>query len=227
MKTILPGVGISITVARPSYLYNGNPFTGKISLYWDGRRVRFSIKMQSYSCRNSHYKDKTASRLSYLVMGIPVSQKTVLRLKQDPGGLCKVSWCEILEFILNKKGLMYLMVIWKEDGKVSVDCMDRADSRFAPSQWETTLLCNDVSHWLGASLKSALMEWFLSIGRVKSDKIGAIWLHNAVVKFYNVFTQYDDFVVWRDWLIREMKAWFVLLFKIKHWNCLMWPWNCL
>ena len=32
----------------------------------------------------------------------------------------------------------------------------RTDSRFAPSQWETTLLCNDVSHWLGASLESAL-----------------------------------------------------------------------
>ena len=32
----------------------------------------------------------------------------------------------------------------------------RADSRFAPSQWETTLLCNDVSHWLGTNLESAL-----------------------------------------------------------------------
>ena len=32
----------------------------------------------------------------------------------------------------------------------------RADSRCAPSQWETPLLCNKVSHWLGASLKSAL-----------------------------------------------------------------------
>ena len=32
-----------------------------------------------------------------------------------------------------------------------------ADSRFAPSQWETALLCNDVSHWLGASLESARM----------------------------------------------------------------------
>ena len=32
----------------------------------------------------------------------------------------------------------------------------RADSRFAPSQWETALLCNDVSHWLGAILESAL-----------------------------------------------------------------------
>ena len=33
----------------------------------------------------------------------------------------------------------------------------RADFRFAPSQWETALLCNDVSDWLGASIKSALI----------------------------------------------------------------------
>ena len=32
----------------------------------------------------------------------------------------------------------------------------RADARFAPSQWETTLLCNHVSHWLDANLESAL-----------------------------------------------------------------------
>ena len=32
----------------------------------------------------------------------------------------------------------------------------RADSRFAPSQWETALLSNDVFHWLGANLESAL-----------------------------------------------------------------------
>ena len=35
----------------------------------------------------------------------------------------------------------------------------RDDSRFAPSQWETALLCNDVSLWLGASLESALSLW--------------------------------------------------------------------
>ena len=33
----------------------------------------------------------------------------------------------------------------------------RADSRFVPSQWETVLLCNNVSHWLGASLQAALL----------------------------------------------------------------------
>ena len=34
--------------------------------------------------------------------------------------------------------------------------MCRADSRFASSQWQTVLICNDVSHWLGTSLESAL-----------------------------------------------------------------------
>ena len=36
-----------------------------------------------------------------------------------------------------------------------------SDSRFAPSQWETALLCNDVSHWLGANLESALLPFMM------------------------------------------------------------------
>ena len=39
---------------------------------------------------------------------------------------------------------------------VSIWWRHHVDSRFAPSQWETTLLCNGVSHCLGASLESAL-----------------------------------------------------------------------
>ena len=35
--------------------------------------------------------------------------------------------------------------------------LGKAYSWFAPSQWETALLCNDVSHWLDASLESALL----------------------------------------------------------------------
>ena len=33
----------------------------------------------------------------------------------------------------------------------------RADSRFAPSQWEASLQNNAASHWLGANLESALV----------------------------------------------------------------------
>ena len=38
----------------------------------------------------------------------------------------------------------------------------RADSRFAPSQWETSLQSNAISHSLGANLESALetCTWF-------------------------------------------------------------------
>ena len=48
---------------------------------------------------------------------------------------------------------------WENSGSIasSHDSYYRADSRFAPSQWETALLCNDVSHWLGASLESSLL----------------------------------------------------------------------
>ena len=38
----------------------------------------------------------------------------------------------------------------------STDARSMADSWFRPSQCETALLCNDVSHWLGAILGSAL-----------------------------------------------------------------------
>ena len=35
----------------------------------------------------------------------------------------------------------------------------RADSRLAPSQWETSLQSNAVSHWLGTNLESALIYY--------------------------------------------------------------------
>ena len=49
----------------------------------------------------------------------------------------------------------------------------RADSRFAPSQWRMELLCDDVSHWLGAGLESALysytkIKWVkINVGELK------------------------------------------------------------
>ena len=33
--------------------------------------------------------------------------------------------------------------------------------RLAPSQWETALLCNAISHWLGANQESALSQQWL------------------------------------------------------------------
>ena len=58
-----------------------------------------------------------------------------------------------------------------------------ADSRFVPSQWETALLCNGVSHWLGENLESALVQRYQhplndycqtsNIRRIKSQNMNA------------------------------------------------------
>ena len=62
----------------------------------------------------------------------------------------------------------------------------RADFRFAPSQSETALLCNDVSDWLGASLESTLQRdsnmrllcflWCLSVQAIEQTiELPVIW----------------------------------------------------
>ena len=64
-------------------------------------------------------------------------------------GWCRIRW----------DSLAYRYTCWHAPLEKN-GILIRVDSRFAPSQWETVLLCNDVSHWLGASLESALlMEW--------------------------------------------------------------------
>ena len=59
---------------------------------------------------------------------------------------------------------------------------------FAPSQWETALLCNDVSHWLDASLESALKDrpdsqWEIySTGiSYKTDHVITVWHYIAFI----------------------------------------------
>ena len=49
----------------------------------------------------------------------------------------------------------------------------RADSRIAPSQWETPLQSNAVSHWLGAILESALDLLYMSTAHAKLNS--SIW----------------------------------------------------
>ena len=60
----------------------------------------------------------------------------------------------------------------------------RARSRLAPSQWETWLQCNAVSHWLGANLKSALGcdLWWTTDGECPN------------------YFQHDDVIKWKHFL---------------------------
>ena len=63
----------------------------------------------------------------------------------------------------------------------------RAHSRFAPNQFEVVLLCNNISHWLGASIESALKCISLK------DKISMFWLEfhwNLLQRVQLIISQY-------------------------------------
>ena len=75
-----------------------------------------------------------------------------------------------------KAKYIQLAVLRRHFPKAPVCEVYRADSRFAPSQWETALLCNDVSHWLGASLDSA------PVGALYSDKFDLYPIFLAATK---------------------------------------------
>ena len=72
----------------------------------------------------------------------------------------------------------------------------RADSRFAPSQWETSLQSNAVSHWLGANLDTMYVLTALLLDCL----VWTILSLKSYSKFYDVingrhFTRYCPFVL--------------------------------
>ena len=86
----------------------------------------------------------------------------------------------------------------------------RADSRFVPSQWNTALLCNDVSHWLGANLESALMSHAVLFAYFFSDH----WNHQAGALTYkaSVMSRLDVFLVVTRSLNKSKIEWWNLEF---------------
>ena len=60
------------------------------------------------------------------------------------------------QYVVSDGGSQRFSDVWQKGTYIYV-YIYRADSRFVPSQWEIVLLCNDISHWLGTNLKSALL----------------------------------------------------------------------
>ena len=117
----------------------------------------------------------------------------------------------------------------------------RADSRFAPSQWETALLCNDVSYWLGANLESTLHShlpepsgflclmngdrhsqtghgYWCSIAvehsGVLQDSVGSCWPFGSVILSANMYLK--ALIVIETWENRDK--------FIRKWSlCFIWP----
>ena len=53
--------------------------------------------------------------------------------------------------------------------QVYIRSWNRDFYRFTPSQWKTVLLCNDVSHWLGTNLESALLVHIALVEHIEED----------------------------------------------------------
>ena len=78
--------------------------------------------------------------ISYFIMAIPISGKAILILK----------WSLLLS--------VFFLLVSASTDIVKLKPLHRADSRLVPSQWETSLQSNAISHWLGANLESALLQ---------------------------------------------------------------------
>ena len=69
-----------------------------------------------------------------------------------------------------------------------MSCISRDYPVHAPDQWEMTLQCNVVSHWLGAYTKRSLhlTPWFLSFPKLDKFDQPQYWHHrvNSSLSFY-------------------------------------------
>ena len=77
----------------------------------------------------------------------------------------------------------------------------------APSQWETSLQSNTVSHWLGANLESALYS-------IRSNKACVLKIPKSKYHFLaNVHLQCTSLLAWKGlWKSSgKMPSWFFLL----------------
>ena len=72
----------------------------------------------------------------------------------------------------------------------------RADPRFAPSQWETSLQSNAVSHWLGANPESALNYIHIKQTSLQTSCGDTCLIHLIFIKRINPYTCRDGCLYW-------------------------------
>ena len=89
----------------------------------------------------------------------------------------------------------------------------RDDSRLVASQWGMALLCNDVSHWLGANLESALHSDLVKTAKIPqftfrlrlSRRISLM----GIYKWYKTCPYISNILAtfsWQGWAISEIPA---------------------
>ena len=104
-------------------------------------------------------------------------------------------------------------------GASVADGVNRAGSRFAPSQWEMLLQSNAISHWLGANLESALVkprhnEFISGIMKVclilhhfslVSTLVSHRWLKSFLIKDKDILVYLTPLIPWlvMTWWCKE------------------------
>ena len=90
----------------------------------------------------------------------PGMEISIMKIRRPWDPLIFIMGIPIMVFILRRPLGMTTWLFhnrwWSRLKVVPREPFCMVDYRFAPSQWETALFCNDVSHWMGASLESAL-----------------------------------------------------------------------
>ena len=95
-------------------------------------------------------KQSTTKPCAYFLGYTVYRERSTFQSKQYPNHK------QPTKYITLCSNALYIHSIWSNDELVYWRIC-RADSRFGPSQWEMAIRCNDVSHWLAASLGSALI----------------------------------------------------------------------
>ena len=117
----------------------------------------------SLSTRHKRKRESDIKKLKLLSSGVGYTRKKpdvrhpcYLSAGSYSDTLHEYTGCKIRMEILVYKQIPWPQTWWWR-AMETLSSLLSADSRFAPSQWETALLCNDVSRWLGASLESTML----------------------------------------------------------------------
>ena len=105
-----------------------------------------------------------------------------------------------------------------------VTIISRADSQFAPSQWEMLLQSNALSHWLGANLESALISvldhFACQSGLDVSKNFHSTNIHNFIFKTDHTYDLEENFAQillpnWQFFLPLAIWQWDMYIFFLK------------
>ena len=121
-----------------------------------GSSISYAIENRESSSWRCHDME-AFSKLLALCVGTPPATGGFPSQRARGMELWCFLWC-MPEWILEQTAeLMVIGTPWCWcDASFAITQRTRDLSRYAPSQWETSLHCNDVSHWLDVYLDSSL-----------------------------------------------------------------------